>query len=180
MNRRLEGRRVGRGRLGELRGVVEIARRHPVEEGEELPGHHLVRPGYAPTAGHVRIGRPALAPNRGRQWNAEEVVEIDLDSIRAAEGVPISEVELSAGMLLGCPLQVVLLPRGKQLHRTLQIRPLFDQDSPVRRSDVVEVEVHRESRRLLVEQVEGGAPLQDQAGPEEGVLPHEPEHPLQP
>lgn len=150
--------------------VVQVLRRHPVDEGYKLTGHNLLKSRYACSAGRVQVGRPPIPEVHRYERYPEHIVQIDLDPVLSPETVPVVKVKLSPGVLLCSPLDSVLLPRSDLLHSPLNIGPLPQHVLSIQGPNVIKIEIHRKARGSTVEkQVERRASLEDQSGTEEGM-----------
>lgn len=83
----------------------------------------------------------------------------------------VSETPLTAGMLSRDTVHREPLALADGLKRLLDLRPLSEHDLPISPTDVVQVDVNRETWHLEHEQVERGASLQGKARFKEWMAP---------
>ncbi len=157
-----QGGVMGRWRGREPCHIVEIPCCHPIEEGQQLPGHHFFQSGQPSPAGRVWIRAPSVAESRGTEGHPEHEVYVDLYSTLGSKAAPIRKVKFPPGMFLGGPLNPVFLSACDLFQRSLEMPSLFEHLTAVNRPNVVEIEIRRQPGNATEKEIERRSALQRQ------------------
>lgn len=96
-------------------------------------------------------------------------IDIHLQVASLAAGAGITELPFAARMLRGHAPDRVSLPGKDRLQGLLDPGPFQEHRFPVRRTHVIEIDIHREAGNGEDEKVQGRAALEDQLVLEEGM-----------
>ena len=127
-------------------GVEKFAVSMPVDERHKLAGNNFVE------IEDENVLRPHAA--QGERLHARHVVDVDLQRGLAAECRDVAGQRLAPGMLVEPAANAVSPGREETVERSVNVRAFGFHRGPVERTDIVEVDIVRESVETEMEEVE--------------------------